>query len=315
MDVASIFSGAGGMDLGFMQAGHRIVFACDKSKDACATYERNMHIKPLCIDVRKVRLYPKAQILVGCNPCQGFSIIGPRNPDDERNYLYTEIIRALKQIKPKFFVTENVKGLKSLYKAKFLKVMLTDFDIAGYDVKWKLLNAKDYGVPQDRERIFIIGVRKDVDFEYIFPERTHGPDRLPYVTLKYAIGDLPPPEQDGYWARNYFSFYYMSRNRRRTWDDVSFTIQANGRHVPLHPSSPPMERVGTDKWIFTGDIQKYRRLSVRECARIQTFPDEYVFEGNLNSRYMQIGNAVPPLLAFKLHRSSACMKATANYPL
>lgn len=288
------------MDLGFVQAGHEVVWANDKDKNACASYERNLHLKPLCVGIKEVDNFPQADIVVGCNPCQGFSFIGTRNPDDERNYLYEEIVRCLKMVKPKFFVTENVRGLKSLYKGKFFKLMLDDFDGAGYNLTWQLLNAKDYGVPQDRQRIFMVGVRKDLKVTYDFPRRTHGPGLQPYVTLRQAIGDLKPPKKGEYWDSNDYSFFYMSRNRRRTWEEVSFTVQASGRHTPLHPSCPPMKKVGKDRWVFTGDPKKYRRLSVRECARIQTFPDSYEFEGNVLSLYRQIGNAVPPLLALKI---------------
>jgi DNA (cytosine-5)-methyltransferase 1 len=300
MNVVSLFCGAGGMDSGFVQAGHKIIWANDKSKDACATYRRNLNVAPLCKDVKKVEHFPAAEIVVACNPCQGFSFIGPRNPEDERNYLYQEIVRCLKETKPKFFVTENVKGLKFLYKGRFFNLMLDDFEDSGYNVTWKLLNAKDFGVPQDRERIFMVGVRKDLDFEYKFPERTHGLGLQPYVTLREAIGDVPPPKKRQYWRGNGFSFFYMSRNRRRRWNEVSFTIQANGRHVPLHPDSPIMEKVAKDVWMFRGDIKKYRRLSVRECARIQTFPDRYEFVGSLQSQYVQVGNSVPPLLSRKI---------------
>jgi len=300
MNVVSLFCGAGGMDYGFILAGHKILWANDKNKDACATYKKNLKLKPLCKDVKKVDHFPAADIVVACNPCQGFSFIGPRNPDDERNYLYEEIVRCLKEVKPKFFVTENVKGLRSLYKGKFFGMMLNDFEDSGYSVTWRLLNAKDYGVPQDRERIFMVGVRQDLDFEYQFPEVTHGHGRLPYVTLRSAIGDLPPPKKSEYWWDSSFSFFYMSRNRRRNWDEVSFTIQACGRHIPLHPNSPIMEKIAKDVRVFRGNIKKCRRLSVRECARIQTFPDWYEFVGSLQSQYLQIGNGVPPLLSWKI---------------
>ena len=137
--------------------------------------------------------FPNAEIVIGCNPCQGFSIIGPRNPKDPRNFLYLEILRCIKQVKPKVFVTENVKGLKTLYNGKFLDLIVSDFAKAGYNVTWKLLNAKDYGVPQDRERIFIVGFRKDLNIMFNFPEKTHGHNGLPYVTLDKAIGCLPTP--------------------------------------------------------------------------------------------------------------------------
>ncbi len=300
LQVVSLFSGAGGMDLGFVCAGHEIIWANDNSRNACNTYKRNLGLTPLCKSVKTVKEFPKAEIVVACNPCQGFSIIGKRNPEDERNYLYEEIVRCVRKIKPKFFVTENVKGLKNLYKGRFLKVILEDFEDANYNVNWKILNAKDYEVPQDRKRIFIVGVRKDLEFDYKFPSKTHGPGLKTYVTLRQAIGDLPSPKKGEYWSSDVFPFFYMSRNRRRPWNAVSYTIQASGRHAPLHPSCPEMKRKGKDTWIFTDKKEKYRRLSVRECARIQTFPDNYKFEGSLSSQYKQIGNAVPPLLAFKI---------------
>jgi DNA (cytosine-5)-methyltransferase 1 len=288
------------MDKGFIKAGYTVIFANDKNRDACNSYEKNLHFKPICEDIRKIEKFPTGDVVVGCNPCQGFSIIGPRNPEDPRNYLYKEILRCVLQVKPNFFVTENVKGLKSLYGGRFLKLILNDFQNAGYTVSWNLLNAKDFGVPQDRERIFMVGVRADLPFRFSFPKRTHGPGCLPYVSMREAIGDLPAPKKGEYWDDNRFSFYYLSRNRRRSWEETSFTIQASGRHSPLHPSSPPMKQVGKDKWILKGPIEKYRRLSIRECALIQTFEKSDEFAGNLHSQYLQIGNAVPPLLAQKI---------------
>lgn len=303
MNVLSMFSGAGGMDRGFIEAGHKIVWASDIKKDACASYEQNIRIKPLCIDIKKVERFPYAEIVVACNPCQGFSIIGPRNPDDPRNFLYKEIVRCLKQIRPKFFVTENVKGLKSLYLGRFLDLMLKEYADCGYDVTWRILNAKNYGVPQDRERLFIIGVRKDLGLQYHFPPKTHGEGGAPFVTLRNAIGNLPPPKKGEFWDDHRYPFFYMSRNRRRGWNDVSYTIQASGRHAPLHPSSPPMKKIGQDHWVFTKDAKYYRRLSVKECALIQTFETKDIFVGSLHSQYVQVGNAVPPLLAQRIAES------------
>lgn len=285
------------MDRGFARAGHIIVWANEWNEDACATYQKSLQIKPLCQDIRTVEKFPPAQIVVACNPCQGFSIIGPRNPTDPRNFLYKEIVRCLLKVQPKFFVTENVRGLKWLYGGQFLKKCLLDYEKAGYNVSWRILNAKNYGVPQDRWRLFMVGVRKDIDFVYQFPESTHGPGKLPILTLRKSIGHLSDPQKDEFYDDPRFSFFYMSRNRRRLWDDVSFTIQASGRHVPLHPSSPPMEKVSKDVWKFTGDLGEVRRLSVKECAIIQSFEENDEFVGNLLSQYLQVGNAVPPLLA------------------
>jgi DNA (cytosine-5)-methyltransferase 1 len=303
MKVVSIFSGAGGMDLGFKQAGFEIIFANDISVKACETYEKNLDLKPVRKDVRKIKQLPKADVLIACNPCQGFSIIGKRDENDERNLLYREIFRCLRLVNPKFFVVENVRGLASLYKGKFLTRMLRGFSRCGYKVRWQILDAKDYGVPQHRERIFIVGIRKDLEVTYEFPKKSHGPGLKPHVTLRKKIGKMPKPKKEEYFHDDYWSFFYMSRNRRADWDRYSYTIQTMASHIPLHPSSPPMKRVGKDKFKFTARRKKYRRLSVRECARIQTFPDDFEFIGATKSQYKLVGNAVPPLLARKLAES------------
>ena len=288
------------MDLGFEQAGYRVIWANDIDKPSCETYSNNFSIEPLGEDIRKVKSFPSADIVIGGYPCQGFSLAGNRDTFDKRNYMYLEFARVLKAVQPKVFVAENVKGVIVPFRSSLraLDLMEAEFKSCGYKVVSKLVNAKDFGVPQDRERVFIVGVRKDLDKEYVFPGKTHGkPPLKPYTTLKDAIGDLPEPKEGEYYDHTGFSSRYMSRNRIRGWDQVSFTIQASGRHAPLHPSCPPMRKVEQDVWEFTGDKSEYRRLSVRECARIQTFPDDFAFCGSLNSKYQQIGNAVPPLLA------------------
>jgi len=299
MDVLSLFCGCGGLDLGFEQAGHRVIWANDVDKYSCQTYAENFSIEPLREDIRKVESFPSTDIVIGGYPCQGFSLAGNRDAFDKRNYLYLEFARVLRAVKPRFFVAENVKGVIVPFKSvRAIDLMVKDFVSCGYHVTWQLLNAKDYGVPQDRERVFIVGTRNNLNMEFAFPKKTHGkPPLKPYMTLQDAIGDLPEPKEGEYYDHSGFSSRYMSRNRIRAWDEVSFTIQASGRHAPLHPSCPPMRKVGQDKWEFTDDVSRYRRLSVRECARIQTFPDDFVFYGSLNSQYVQIGNAVPPLLA------------------
>mgnify|MGYP002153776000 CR=1 FL=1 len=293
------------MDLGFRWAGYDIMYGIDISHVACQTYEKNLKIEQVCKDIRKVKSFPSMcpDVVIACNPCQGFSVIGKRNPKDARNYLYREITRCLKQLRPKFFVVENVKGLAVLYRGKFLNLMVRSFECAGYRVTHKLLDAKDYGVPQDRQRIFIVGIRRDLKCEYRFPDKTHGPGLKPYVTLRQALAGLPlNPPRDEYYHGD-FHFFYMSRNRLRGWDQVSYTIQARARDIPLHPSCPPMKQVGLDRWVFADKAFKYRRLTARECARIQTFPDDFELHGPLREKYRQIGNAVPPLLAMKIAES------------
>lgn len=293
MEVVSLFSGCGGTDLGFVLADHKILFANDIDKVACRTYSKNFkNVEVVCEDIKKIKEFPSGDILLGCYPCQGFSLAGNRKINDERNNLYLEFARALRQIQPKFFVIENVKGIISLGGSKIFKNMLKLFRKEGYVVSYKLMNAKSYGVPQDRERVFIIGVRKDIDFKFEFPEEKF---KNNYVNFKKALSNLPNQTKKDVCNYN-FSYIYMSRNRKRKWNEVSFTIQAGGQHVPLHPGSCKMVRVKRDVCKFNG--KKYRRLSYRECARVQTFPDSFKFEGNLLEKYKQAGNAVPPLLSF-----------------
>jgi len=302
MDVVSIFSGCGGFDLGFQMAGCNVIFANDTYSKACETYDQNFSVSPVNCDIREVEKFPEAEILIGCYPCQGFSLYGKRNMNDTRNFLFLEFSRALGEVNPKFFVTENVKGLIFRYGREMLRRMLIAFSKRGYNTFWKLLDAKDYGVPQNRERVFIVGIRKDLKMDYNFPKPTHGNGLKPYVAIRDAIGDLPEPNEGEYYAGSYSS-HYMSRNRRRGWDETSYTIQASGRHAPLHPSSPEPIKVGKDRFVFPNGKEKPRRFSARECARIQTFPDDFKFYGPLRSKYQQIGNAVPPLLSKKIAES------------
>ncbi|MDB8591245.1 DNA cytosine methyltransferase [Streptococcus salivarius] len=341
INVVSLFSGCGGLDLGvelssivstigeeeaykifnskeeYDQIRDKIVnfiFSNDLFESANQSYELNF---PTSIiknrnNIQKIAHFPKANLMLGGFPCPGFSLAGPRLLDDPRNFLYIHYIRALMQSQPEFFIAENVKGLMSLGNGQVLKQITEDFSASGYEVSAHLVNARDYGVPQSRERVFIIGVRKDIaekyNFTYRLPEPTHGNTKTPFVTLRDAISDLPMEPDDVFDGT--YSSIYMSRNRKKGWDDQSFTIQASGRQAPQHPGGKPMIKIDKDKWIFDGEFN--RRLSVRECARIQTFPDWFIFsDGNknnvqrnhkLNEQYKQIGNAVPVLLAEKISR-------------
>ena len=336
-NVVSLFCGCGGLDLGFELAGLAVqigeeaameafkdketffkvrsqsvfhkVFANDFFQEALESYRENFPADAYILnkDIRKIQQFPKGNIVLGGFPCPGFSEAGPRLVDDPRNFLYIHFIRCLMQTQPEFFVAENVKGMMTLGKGEVFKQIVEDFAAAGYTIYSKLVDARDYGVPQIRERVILVGVRNDLDFEYEFPEPTHGKGLLlkPYVTLQEAIGDL---EKDpGPYFKGSYSTIFMSRNRKKGWDEQSFTIQASGRQAPIHPGGFPMQKLGPNEWIFTEGEENNRRLSVREIARIQTFPDWYFFsEGNnmrmsesgrLNKVYKQIGNAVPVLLA------------------
>lgn len=292
--VVSLFSGCGGMDLGLEWAGAKTIYACDIFGDALETLQANIQI-PLVEkkDIRKITEFPQADIVIGGYPCQGFSLAGKRILDDPRNALYKEYKRTLEIVKPKFFIAENVKGLITMGGGEVIQQMIEEFEEVGYKVTHKLVNSSIYGVPQDRERVFIVGVRNDIDYTYAFPEATHGEGKIPFATMRdYLEGMEYNPEdmdQTGYSSR------FLSRNRKRKWSDTSFTIQASGRHAPLHPEGEPMIKLGKDEWVFQGEIN--RKMTYKETARIQTFPTDYQFIGNLGNKYKMIGNAVPPLLA------------------
>ncbi len=322
MRLASLFSGVGGLDLGFVQAGFKTVYANDIDKDVWTTYERNNGIK---IDRRSLFDTPSGDVpevdgIIGGPPCQSWSLAGAmRGIKDERGQLFYEYIRIIRDKQPKFFVAENVPGmLSSTHKNEFEKI-IREMEKLGYRVTYDVYDARSFGVPQERKRIIIVGYRKDLGISFLPPQPTHsksisssfdGSKLQKWVTLRQAISDLPEavPALDKnkpnpaakfpnheFMVGN-FSTIFMSRNRRKNWEDQSFTIQAGGRHAPLHPDSCPMEKVGTDKWVFTGSY--YRRLTVREAARIQTFPDDFVFYyTNVAQGYKMVGNAVPVMLS------------------
>ena len=289
--VVSLFCGAGGLDLGFDNAGFSTIWANDINKDACETHRQWSHAEVVCEDIKKIDVnsLPDCDVVVGGFPCQGFSLAGPRKIDDKRNILYKFFVNVLEAKKPMAFVAENVKGILTLGGGEIIKAIISDFASRGYTVKAKLLNASDYGVPQDRFRVILVGIRNDIDKVWKYPEpHDHK------VTLREAIGSMSPPLPSEICDAPYSS-RFMSRNRRREWDEQSFTIPAMAKQCPLHPSSPSMEKLGPDNWIFGNG--KTRRLSWREAAAIQTFPKDLEFQGNLTSIYQQIGNAVPVKLA------------------
>lgn len=289
----SLFCGAGGLDMGFERAGFRTIWANDFEPDACKTHERWSTAKVVCGDIAKVNEndVPEADIMLGGFPCQGFSLSGPRKIDDSRNVLYKHYVRMIKAKKPLMFVGENVKGLLTMGNGSIIDAIINDFSECGYNVHYKLLNAKDYGVPEDRERVIIVGFRKDLDIQdFQFP-----PARNYIVTMRDALKNIPAPKPDEVCSAPYSS-RYMSRNRKRNWDDVSYTIPAMAKQVTLWPGSPDMVKVDKDLWEF-GKGGETRRFSWREAAAIQTFPDDLEFYGDLTSKYKQIGNAVPVKLA------------------
>lgn len=291
--AVSLFCGAGGLDIGFEQAGFKTIWANDFDKDACKTHQNWSRAKVVCGDIAKVDVteIPDSDIILGGFPCQGFSLSGPRKIDDSRNVLYKHYVRIVKAKQPKIFVGENVKGLLTMANGDIFEAIKEEFSQCGYNVFLQLVNARYFGVPQDRERVIIVGIRKDLginDFSIPVPKNKR-------MTMREALAGMPEPSPDDICNAPYSS-RFMSRNRKRGWDDVSYTIPAMAKQVTLHPSSPDMEKMGTDLWRF-GNDGLTRRFSWQEAAVIQTFPRDLKFEGDLVSKYKQIGNAVPVKLA------------------
>lgn len=298
--AVSLFSGCGGSDAGVLAAGFDIVMANDILTYAKDVYEANHPDTDYFLgSVEKIKHFPAADLLVGCYPCQGFSQGGVRDPSRKINTLYLEFARALSQIQPKAFVVENVSGMVRANFSHLLESQFKVFTEAGYKVKAQVLNAADFGVAQERRRIFIVGIRDDFDAEYNFPEPTHGEGREnPRFTIREALKYMRHWPKGEFYERE-FHWYYLSRDRRRGWDEPSKTIVANPRHMPLHPVSPPLKKIEHNVWKFVSDGPA-RRFSYREAARLQGFDRDFKFPdteaGSLDMRYKVAGNAVPPPL-------------------
>lgn len=298
--AVSLFSGCGGSDAGLKAAGFDVLMANDILSYARDVYQANFpETEFVHGDVTKIKSFPVADLLVGCYPCQGFSQAGVRDPSRKINFLYREFVRALQQMKPKAFIVENVSGMVRDDNMHLFRNQITRFRMSGYRVESGLIDAREFGVPQERRRLFFVGIRSDLGARYTFPDATHSyagnhsEGLPPCPTIRDAIGDLeawPVGEFD----TQPFHWYYLSRNRYRGWEDYSRTIVASSRHAPLHPLSPALRRIHTDKWEFVSDAPA-RRISFREAARLQGFDDLiYPDTQSLISKYRVIGNAVPP---------------------
>ena len=316
MKVVSFFAGAGGLDLGFQKAGFDVIWANEYDKDIWETYQKNhpntFLDKRSITDIKSCEV-PDCDGIIGGPPCQSWSEAGAlRGINDKRGQLFYDFIRILEAKQPKFFLAENVSGMLLGRHEGALRNIKELFKNAGvgYNLSFQLLNASDFKVPQDRKRVFFVGIRKDLKFNFVFPNPIKQK-----ISLEQAIFDLKDsvvPAKSGNKTNKEncivpnheymiggFSSMFMSRNRVRTWDQQSFTIQAGGRHAPLHPQAPKMKFIEQNTREFVkGKEDLYRRLSVRECARIQTFPDSFIFYYNyIAAGYKMIGNAVPVRLA------------------
>ena len=384
--VVGLFSGCGGLDLGFKQAGFDILWANDFDQDSVKTYRENIGDHVVLGDITKIPnkdIPSDFDVLLGGFPCQGFSVANiKRSMKDERNFLYLEMLRVIKNKKPKFFVAENVKGLLSMEKGAVIDMIVKDFEKIGYKVDYRLLTASDYGVPQHRQRVFIIGNR--IGKQNPFPKITHGlkndlfnPKLEPYVSTKEAIGHLARVRtrdnpfihknvkifnhvarmnvSDKFWGRKHKVNQFDICDYLKKWREGSgwstkkidehfgyahtaghwFRKDNNSGSIPNPDDWRELKKLlkFDDKYdkqvteleektiVFEQSLRisnweepsdtitatgpeihpnKKRRLSVRECAILQTFPDDFIFHGAIGSMYKQIGNAVAVDLAYQI---------------
>ena len=324
MNVISLFSGCGGLDLGFERAGFKVPVANEFDSSIFETFKIN-HPNTHLIegDVRQISkddiapfITGEVEGIIGGPPCQSWSEAGSlRGINDARGQLFYDYIRILKGFKPKFFLAENVSGMLANRHSDAVKNILNLFEEAGYNVSLTMVNAKNYGVAEERKRVFYIGFRKDLDVNFVFPRGSSEND-ADKITLRDIIWDLqftavPAAEKnhhnpDSINNNEYFTGAYspifMSRNRVKAWDEQAFTVQASGRQCQLHPQAPKMEKVEKNLCRFVeGKEHLYRRMTIREVARVQGFPDDFKFiYKDTNDAYKMIGNAVPVNLAYEI---------------
>lgn len=301
MRVVSLFSGAGGLDLGFSHTGHEMLWANDIDKDAVNSYRNNIGNHILCESIENIRSkhIPECDIVIGGFPCQGFSVANMnRSAADSRNKLYRELVRVIKDKQPRYFLAENVKGLATMDKGQILKVILRDLSRAGYKVKHKILNAADFGVPQRRERIIFVGVRNDIKHNIEFPIASHAdpltkpnPPIRQWVTIGEALRGIPEPK-DAPDLPNHTCSRYKLR----------FNGYIGHRLIDPDKPAPTITARGDSRGgvVVLHHPRNHRRMSARELATTQSFPLNFVFSGCLSSVYRQIGNAVPPLFSAAL---------------
>ena len=304
LKVASLFCGCGGTDVGllgdFVFLGKKydenpieIVYANDIDENACAIFERNFGIKPDNRDIRSVGSaeIPEIDILTGGFPCQSFSIVA-QNPKrlgvkDDRGKLFFEMCRILRDKKPRCFIAENVKGILSANGKSAFPLIIKEFEDSGYNVSFKLLNAVDFGVPQKRERVIIVGIRKDLntifDFECLPKEGD-----LPILTLSQVIENAVPEKyffSDKAIAGMMKKRETMNKGRAQDINQPCNTVGAHLAKVSLNSTDPVLL-----------DNGRFRRFTPREVARIQSFPESFVLVGSEAAQYRALGNAIAPVM-------------------
>lgn len=306
MNIATLFAGAGGFDYGFKKAGFKTLWANEFDKTIWDTYATNF---PNTIlnrhSITKVDSFeiPDVDGIIGSPPCQSWSAAGKKGGiNDPRGQLFYEFVRILEDVQPKFFIAENVAGMLTKKNEEAFNIIKEHFENAGYRLTVNLLDSHDYNVPQNRKRVFFVGYRDDLNKTFSFPEPLLNKPILRDTIYDLIDKAIPDSNTEHGYITGGFSSMYMSRNRVRSWDEPSFTIQASGRHCPIHPQAPKMDLVKKDVRKFAeGKEDLYRRFTIREIARIQTFPDDFKFVYKKSeTAYKMIGNAVPVNLAYEL---------------
>lgn len=344
MDVLDFFCGAGGLSLGFEDAGFNIIGGIDNDKPALKTFEHNHNnAMPLDIDlfdekfldvIEEKTKKTKFDIIIGGPPCQGFSLTGPRNFHDKRNTLYLSVLKAVKHFDVDAFVIENVNGIATLYKGAVREKIIEECEKLGYTVTYGQLLAADFGVPQMRKRIFFVGIKNELGIKFKFPEATHTPEN--YITCEEAICDLPSLENEmGSDISDYQAhpisdyqlgmrkdceilFNHVGTKHTEEVKNVIAQVPEGGNHKDLPPGVGESRKFNEawtryhsqkpSKTIDTGHRNhfhyKWHRVpSIRENARLQSFPDKFRFLGTKTQQNKQVGNAVPPLLAFHIAKA------------
>ena len=309
--VVSLFSGCGGLDLGlegditflgkkYKKNPFNVIWANDINKKATMTQALNFpNTNVICEDITKILSgdldIPDADIVVGGFPCQDFSLAGKRKGlSVKRGQLYLSMAKVVERVRPKIFLAENVKGLLSWENGLGIQTMVADFEKLGYHVEYKLHNTADFGVPQTRERVIIIGIRKDIGNRVIWPKETHTDDPedkklKPWVTLRDALGDIEDEKTQACLP----NFGYSKAKL--------FPGTQGNTTTKAHRPGPTMRAEHHGNIEFHYKLP--RRLSAREAARIQSFPDDFAFVSSVTDAYRQVGNAVAPVFGWHLAQS------------
>lgn len=310
--VASLFCGCGGSDLGLLggfdylgkhysRLDFEVVYAVDFDKHAVETYNKNFDYPAVCQDICQVDFskIPDVDIMIGGFPCQSFSTVNPtKDTNDARANLYKQIVRFLTIKQPKAFICENVKGLMTLKHGEIIKKIMTEFSEVGYNVKYQLVKAVEYGVPQRRERVIIVGIRKDCDYSFEYPKPIFLNGEC--TPLSKVIDNLAIEEKKYYFSRKAVQGVKNAKNnmKRGLWQDLNgpcLTITSHLAKKSMNSRDP----------ILLVDPQQelYRRFTPREAARIQSFPDSFILDKSETYAYKQIGNAVPPVMMWYIAKA------------